>query len=66
MLLLVDGLQDAVAARADGAGEAASPALAELVELAAALGVDDKPPPRPPPKPRKVKGPRAATGPTPW
>jgi predicted ribosome quality control (RQC) complex YloA/Tae2 family protein len=50
---LVDGLQ---AAAKDGYAD--QPRVAELVGLASSLEVADKPPTRPPPKPRKVKGPR--------
>ena len=53
--VLVDGLQEA-ARSARGQGEAP----AELLRLATDLGVSDRPPERPKPKPRKPKGPRSA------
>jgi len=54
---LVTGLQEAVREGAD------TSALSHLVSLAIALGVDDHPPARTPPKPKKAKGPRSSTAP---
>ena len=51
---LVAGLQAAVASD----GESDEAALSKLVSMASELGVNDCPPPRAPPKPRKKKGPR--------
>ena len=60
---LVSGLQAAVAADGDAAGEESSSSLAELISLAKELGVNDKPPPRAAPRPKKQKGPRASKEP---
>lgn len=54
---LVEGLQ------ASAGGKDGAPPEADLVRLAATLGVDDKPPPRPPPRPTKAKGPRSSKQP---
>jgi len=53
--VLVDGLQEASREGAE------TMSIAELLSLAAALGVNDMPPARAPPKPKKVKGPRTSS-----
>ena len=54
---LVDGLRATTSVCGD------KPTVAGLLEQAAALGVNDHPPKRPPPKPKKIKGPRASSAP---
>ena len=60
---LVSGLQAAVAADGDAAGEESSSSLAELISLAKDLGVNDKPHATARPRPKKQKGPRASKEP---